>query len=185
VKLQDEALAVIANVGHPLRHAKKLALYGLAPYRGVVNRANMPMRRLREGEFRDCGLRFPQHLLETTSAFATLALLALASQSEPYELVTRKGGDGFARRQTADQRIGPSPTRADRTFDALARRWSKGRKRAALLMISVGSCYNQPLLPYQRALPWPSSTTSPRSSSSSAPSACSNSSANGSASDVR
>jgi hypothetical protein len=72
-----------------------------------------------EGEFRDCGIRFPQHLLETTSAFATLALLqanpsfvavvsievaqffarqqmscilpvALASRSEPYELVTRK-----------------------------------------------------------------------------------------------
>jgi len=30
---------------------------------------------LPEGKFRDCGLRFPQHLLETTSAFATLALL--------------------------------------------------------------------------------------------------------------
>jgi hypothetical protein len=79
----------------------------------------MPMRLLLEGEFRDCGIRFPQHLLETTSAFATLALLqanpsfvalmsievaqffahqqmcilplALASRSEPYELVTRKG----------------------------------------------------------------------------------------------
>jgi len=78
------------------------------------------MRLLLEGEFRDCGIRFPQHLLETTSAFATLALLqanpsfvalvsievaqffahqqmsrilplALASRSEPYELVTRKG----------------------------------------------------------------------------------------------
>jgi len=120
VKLQDETLAVIANVGHPLRQAKKLTLQELAPYRWVVYRANMPMRLLLEGEFRDCGIRFPQHLLETTSAFATLALLqanpsfvalvsievaqffahqqmscilplALASRSEPYELVTRKG----------------------------------------------------------------------------------------------
>jgi DNA-binding transcriptional LysR family regulator len=120
VKLQDETLAVIANVGHPLRRAKKLTLQELAPYRWVVYRANMPMRLLLEGEFRDCGIRFPQHLLETTSAFATLALLqanpsfvalvsievaqffarqqmscilplALASRSEPYELVTRKG----------------------------------------------------------------------------------------------
>jgi DNA-binding transcriptional LysR family regulator len=120
VKLQDETLAVIANIGHPLRRAKKLTLQELAPYRWVVYRANMPMRLLLEGEFRDCGLRFPQHLLETTSAFATLALLqanpsfvalvsievaqffahqqmscilplALASRSEPYELVTRKG----------------------------------------------------------------------------------------------
>ena len=120
VKLQDETLAVIANVGHPLQHAKELTLQELAPYRWVVYRANMPMRLLLEGEFRDCGIRFPQHLLETTSAFATLALLqanpsfvalvsievaqffehrqmscilplALASRSEPYELVTRKG----------------------------------------------------------------------------------------------
>ena len=120
VKLQDETLAVIANVRHPLRHAKKLTLQKLAPSRWVVYRANMPMRLLLEGEFRDCGIRFPQHLLETTSAFATLALLqanpsfvalvsievaqffahqqmsrilplALASRSEPYELVTRKG----------------------------------------------------------------------------------------------
>ena len=120
VKLQDETLAVIANVDHPLRRAKKLALQQLAPYRWVVYRANMPMRLLLVGEFRDSGIRFPQHLLETTSAFATLALLqanpsfvalvsievaqffahqqmscilplALASRSEPYELVTRKG----------------------------------------------------------------------------------------------
>ncbi len=120
VKLQDETLAVIANVDHPLRRVKKLSLQQLAPYRWVVYRANMPMRLLLEGEFRDCGIRFPQHLLETTSAFATLALLqanpsfvalasvevaqffahqqmscilplALASRSEPYELVTRKG----------------------------------------------------------------------------------------------
>jgi DNA-binding transcriptional LysR family regulator len=120
VKLQDETLAVIANVDHPLRRAKKLTLRELAPYRWVVYRANMPMRLLLDAEFRDCGIRFPQHLLETTSAFATLALLranpsfvavvsievaqffahqqmsrilplALASRSEPYELVTRKG----------------------------------------------------------------------------------------------
>ena len=120
VKLQDETLAVIANVGHPRRRAKKLTLEDLAQYRWVVYRANMPMRLLLEREFRDCGIRFPQHLLETTSAFATLALLqanpsfvalvsievaqffarqqmscilplALASRSEPYELVTRKG----------------------------------------------------------------------------------------------
>jgi DNA-binding transcriptional LysR family regulator len=120
VQLQDETLAVIANVDHPLRRAKKLTLQQLEPYRWVVYRANMPMRLLLEAEFRDGGIRFPQHLLETTSAFATLALLKanpsfvalvsievaqffahqqmscilplkLASRSEPYELVTRRG----------------------------------------------------------------------------------------------
>ena len=52
VKLQDETLAVIANVGHPLRHAKKPTLQELAPYRWVVYRANMPMRLLLEREYR-------------------------------------------------------------------------------------------------------------------------------------
>lgn len=120
VQLQDETLAVIANVRHRLRNAKKLKLQQLADSRWVVYRANMPMRLLLEREFHDAGQRFPQNLLETTSAFATLALLqanpsfvalvsievaqffahrkmtcilplALASRSEPYELVTRKG----------------------------------------------------------------------------------------------
>lgn len=120
VKLQDETLAVIANVRHPLRNAKKLKLQQLADSRWVVYRANMPMRLLLEREFHEAGQRFPQNLLETTSAFATLALLqanpsfvalvsievaqffahqkmtcilplVLASRSEPYELVTRKG----------------------------------------------------------------------------------------------
>jgi hypothetical protein len=80
----------------------------------------MPMRLLLEREFHEAGIRFPVYLLETTSAFATLSLLqknpsfvalvsidvakfctrhgitcmlplALASRSEPYELVTRRG----------------------------------------------------------------------------------------------
>ena len=119
VKLQDETLAVIANVGHPLRHAQKITLQELTPYRWVVYRANMPMRLFSKANSATGGIRFPQHLLETTSAFATLALLqanpsfvalvsievaqffahqqmcilplTLASRSEPYELVTRKG----------------------------------------------------------------------------------------------
>src|SRR5690606_34470103 len=36
VKLQDETLAVIANVDHPLKLAQKLTLQELAPYRWVV-----------------------------------------------------------------------------------------------------------------------------------------------------
>ncbi|CAM4038464.1 LysR family transcriptional regulator [Bordetella tumulicola] len=120
LKLQDETLAVVANVQHPLRGEKRLTLHDLAEYRWVVYRANMPMRLLLEREFRDAEIRFPRHLLETTSVFATLAILRsnpsfvalvsidvaqffarhemtcilsldLASRSEPYELVTRKG----------------------------------------------------------------------------------------------
>jgi DNA-binding transcriptional LysR family regulator len=75
---------------------------------------------LLEREFHEAGLRFPLHLLETTSAFTTLSILQqnpsfvallstdvaqfcerfgmtcilplqLRSRSEPYQLVTRRG----------------------------------------------------------------------------------------------
>lgn len=120
VKLQEETLAVIANVNHPLHTPERITLRELADYRWVVYRANMPMRMLLEREFRESEIRFPSNLLETTSAFATLSLLqgnpsfvalvsidvaqfftrhgitrilplTLSSRSEPYELVTRKG----------------------------------------------------------------------------------------------
>jgi len=120
VNVQEETLAVVANVAHPLAHAERVMLSELADYRWVVYRANMPMRLLLEREFHEAGIRFPVYLLETTSAFATLSLLqknpsfvalvsidvakfctrhgitcmlplALASRSEPYELVTRRG----------------------------------------------------------------------------------------------
>jgi len=91
------------------------------PLYSIISRVHLKqLRLLLEREYRDRGIRFPQHLLETTSAFATLALLqanpsfvalvsievaqffahrqmtrilplALASRSEAYELVTRKG----------------------------------------------------------------------------------------------
>lgn len=119
VFVREETLAVIANASHPLARKRRVALENLADYRWVVYRANMPMRLLLEREFHDAGLRFPTHLLETTSAFATLSLLQknvsfvalvstdvagfcighgiacalplqLSSHSEPYELVTRR-----------------------------------------------------------------------------------------------
>ncbi|SAK88479.1 LysR family transcriptional regulator [Caballeronia pedi] len=120
VNLQDETLAVIANLSHPFQNARRLHLKDLADVRWVVYRANMPMRMLLEREFREAEIRFPRHLVETTSAFATLSLLQsnptfvalvsidvaefftrhgmtgmlplrLSSKSEPYELVTRRG----------------------------------------------------------------------------------------------
>ncbi|SAK43780.1 LysR family transcriptional regulator [Caballeronia hypogeia] len=119
VLVKEETLAVIANVAHPLAKRKRVMLKDVAQHRWVVYRANMPMRILLEREFHDAGLRFPAHLLETTSAFATLNLLqknpslvalvsvdvarfctahgvvrtlpvTLASRSEPYEMVTRR-----------------------------------------------------------------------------------------------
>ncbi|WP_321930535.1 MULTISPECIES: LysR family transcriptional regulator [Paraburkholderia] len=120
VVLQDETLTVIANKKHPLASATVLAVADLADARWVVYRANMPIRRLLEREFHEAGLRMPPHLIETTSAFATLSLLqrsaccvallpttvaefckslewacelplTVSSRTEPYELVTRRG----------------------------------------------------------------------------------------------
>jgi DNA-binding transcriptional LysR family regulator len=119
--LSPETLAVVSNPEHRLAGKKSIRLKDLADCRWVVYRANMPMRLLLEREFAEAGIRFPMHLLETTSAFATLSLLKsnsslvalvstdvarfftsynaasvlplrLTSRSEPYELVTRRGG---------------------------------------------------------------------------------------------
>jgi DNA-binding transcriptional LysR family regulator len=137
-KVQDETLAVIANVHHPLCGEQQLTLKDLADFRWVVYRANMPMRMLLEREFREAEIRFPLYLLETTSAFATLSLLQsnptfvalvsidvaqfftrhgitrilplrLSSRSEPYELVTRKGAPLTpGARHLIEELIGPS-----------------------------------------------------------------------------
>ena len=113
------AVASHANIDHPLKHAPSLSLADLAESRWIVYRANMPMRVQLEREFHDAGLRFPLHLVETTSILATLSLLqnqpefvalvsidvaqqclqhhricilplAIQSVSDPYELVTRQ-----------------------------------------------------------------------------------------------
>lgn len=66
---------MVASTQHPFVNARLLTLKDLADFRWTVYRANMPMRRLLEREFHKADLRFPLHLLETTSAFATLSLL--------------------------------------------------------------------------------------------------------------
>ena len=120
VNIHNEKLAVVANIHHPLAQQERLQLADLADSRWVVYSANMPMRLLLEREFHEADLRFPLHLLETTSAFTTLSLLqrnpsfvalmsvdvaqfctrfgmttilplTLQSRSEPYQLVTRHG----------------------------------------------------------------------------------------------
>jgi len=120
INIHNEKLAVVANIHHPLAQRQALQLADLADSRWVVYSANMPMRLLLEREFHEANLRFPLHLLETTSAFTTLSLLQrnpsfvalmsvdvaqfctrfgmttilplpLQSRSEPYQLVTRHG----------------------------------------------------------------------------------------------
>jgi len=118
--IKQESLSVIASVRHPAMGAKAVQLQDLQDSRWLVYRARMPMRRLLEREFHEAGLHFPSHLIETTSALATVTMLGrnndlvalvsddiatyfsrnglvgiidltLQSRSEPYELVLRKG----------------------------------------------------------------------------------------------
>ncbi len=118
VTIKGESLAVIAHRNHPATGQVGITLQDLSASRWVVYRAHMPMRRTLEREFFEESLPFPTHLIETTSALATLSLLssnrqlvalvsddvadyvcrhglvsrlplALKSRSEPYELVSR------------------------------------------------------------------------------------------------
>jgi DNA-binding transcriptional LysR family regulator len=120
VDLCDEQLVIVAHPAHACARLAQATLADLAAQRWVAYSSNMPMRMLLEREFQHAGLRFPPQLIETTSAFATLALLqqdhglvALMSaeaaefcsgfgmvcvlpirlqlRSEPYQLVTRRG----------------------------------------------------------------------------------------------
>jgi len=119
VVIKDEYLAVIAHQSHPAASLPSVTLQELSTSRWVVYRAHMPMRRTLEREFFDENLFFPTHLIETTSALATLSLLSqnrhlvalvsddvadyvcqhgmvarlplrLRSRSEPYELIARR-----------------------------------------------------------------------------------------------
>ncbi len=117
--VKDESLAVVAHRAHPATGLPSITLQDLSSSRWVVYRAHMPMRRTLEREFFEENLFFPTHLIETTSALATLSLLShnahlvalvsddvadyvcqhglvarlplqLKSRSEPYELISRR-----------------------------------------------------------------------------------------------
>ena len=75
INVRDENLAVVGSTAHPLADVRRLELPDLANYPWVVYSANMPMRLLLEREFHEAGLQFPLNLMETTSLFATLAML--------------------------------------------------------------------------------------------------------------
>lgn len=120
IELCDEQLVLVAHPEHACVHMAQATLADLAAHRWVAYSSNMPMRLLLEREFQHAGLRFPPQLIETTSAFATLALLQqdrglvavmsaevaqfcsgfgmvrilpvrLQLRSEPYQLVSRRG----------------------------------------------------------------------------------------------
>jgi DNA-binding transcriptional LysR family regulator len=116
----QEPLRLVAHPSHPLAAASALGLAQLEDYPWVIYPTNTPMRLLLEREFTLAGLEFPRHPMETSSTLTTLMLLqedprllalipqsvadtaqrfgmiaqlalALQSQAEPFELVSRRG----------------------------------------------------------------------------------------------
>lgn len=119
LNVRNEDLVVVASNQHVHAGAQEVAFHQLAACPWIACSANMPMRRYLEREFQEAGLNFPTSYVETTSAFATVALLAenpemvallatdvlefwndwgkisplpvrFETRSEPYYLVTRR-----------------------------------------------------------------------------------------------
>lgn len=120
IPLRDEPLTIIAGPTHPLARTPSLALTDLADCGWIVYPSVMPLRSLLEREFKEAGLPFPAHPIETASMTATMLLLQtdpnlvtlmprdmsdfliehglairldidVQSRTEPYGIVTRRG----------------------------------------------------------------------------------------------
>ena len=79
--LRQEDLVLVGGPRHPLAGRNDLSFSDVADCPWIVCAANMPMRRFAEREFYDAGLRFPPHVIETTSAFVLVRLLALVKSA--------------------------------------------------------------------------------------------------------
>ncbi len=128
IKVKEEQLCVAVSAAHRCANLSEVTLEDVANDPWIVCSANMPMRRLIEREFNEYGLQFPNNLVETTSAFATMSLMRHSHQM--VALLSLDVGDYFA--QSAAIRVLPVKlrtrsepymlvTRADRTHSPVMR----------------------------------------------------------------
>lgn len=73
--IDDEHLAFVVGVGHPLLERKQVALAALQGYGWILQPPGSPMRTLIEQEFREHGLSLPRGLIETGSILTTINLV--------------------------------------------------------------------------------------------------------------
>lgn len=73
--LQQEPLRVVVGKGHRLAKSRKVCFQDLAPYKWIVYPSRMPLRALLEREIAEAGMAMPTNVIETASAFTTVALL--------------------------------------------------------------------------------------------------------------
>jgi DNA-binding transcriptional LysR family regulator len=73
--IDNEALAIVAGIHHPLAKARRLSLSDLPNLAWILHPAGSPMRQLLELAFRDAKIPTPVNLVETASILTTTTLL--------------------------------------------------------------------------------------------------------------
>lgn len=73
--IDDEELAVVAGLAHPLTRKRLVTLEALSKYAWVLQPSGSPMRALIDQEFRDRGLALPRGLIETGSILTSMNLV--------------------------------------------------------------------------------------------------------------
>lgn len=74
--LDNESLAVVVGVGHPLAKKKHVAFASLLDYPWILQPPGSPMREVLEQEFRAIQAPLPRGLIETASILSTMRLIA-------------------------------------------------------------------------------------------------------------
>lgn len=73
--IDDEELAVVAGLAHPLARKRAVTLEALLAHAWVLQPPGSPMRTLIDQEFRDQGLALPRGLIETGSILTSINLV--------------------------------------------------------------------------------------------------------------
>lgn len=92
--LENEALAVVVGVNHPLGQKKSVKFSALLDYPWILQPAPSPMREVLEQEFRILQAPTPKGLIETASILTTTNLIA---ESHMIGVIPQSIADSYAR----------------------------------------------------------------------------------------
>ncbi len=91
--LENEALAVVVGVHHPLRRQARVAFADLMAYPWILQPVGSPMREVLDQEFRMLQVRSPKGLIETASILTTTDLI---DKTEMIAVMPRSIADSYA-----------------------------------------------------------------------------------------
>lgn len=92
--LENEALAVVVGVKHPLGQKKSVRFSALLDYPWILQPAPSPMREVLEQEFRILQAPTPKGLIETASILTTTSLIA---ETDMIGVIPQSIADSYAR----------------------------------------------------------------------------------------